>query len=953
MSVTIPAELQVIPAASLDHCIIESITDFAVIAMDTAGHVIRWNEGACRVLGWTAQEMVGQHVSRFFTPEDSVAQQPQKEMQQARLLGRGMDERWHVRKSGERFWASGEMMPLKGGTGQIIGFVKVLRDQTEQKLAIIDIVDQNEQLEDKVATRTQERDRVWRNSLDLMLSIGADGIVRMANPAWTATLGYELHELVGQHFAPFVHADDIPATTNAIATASRTPVEHFEVRLKHKDDSYRWFAWRAAPEDGIVYANGRDITIEKKQAEQLRLASKVRLQLAMGAGEMGAWEWDIQTNTIVWLHGAAVLHGVAPSDDNMVFPVEQYVEYVHPEDRSELAAVMRNAVLRGKHHHVEYRVVWPDGSAHWIEARGEMFFDELDKPAYMVGVSVDITRQKRAEQDSKFLAHASNELAQLIDPQSTLDRLAYLAVPFFADWCAIDMLQGEDTLRRVAVAHVDPTKVKLAMEIHHRFPPDPKLSQGIWSVVRTGRPQMVHELTDEILTQYIKEPERLAIMREVGIRSFLSVPLTARGNTMGVITFFAAESGRCYEPADLVLAEELARRAAIAIENANLYRAIKESDQAKDVFLATLSHELRNPLAAIVSALNLLSITPDDREKVAKYIKMMERQAGHLTHLVDDLMDVARISNGKIELKKEASSLAGILNNAIETCRTQMENGGHRLCLDLPGEATPIHADPVRLTQVFSNLLSNATKYTPAGGQITVSLEHVDSEYVISIRDTGVGIPSDMLKSVFKLFTQVNHPLQSSEGGLGIGLALVEGIVSLHGGKVAAFSDGPGKGSTFIVRLPLNMSLADSANKTGGDLSASAVRTTKRKRILVVDDNVDAALTAGEILRLLGQEVDIAHDGLMAVSAADASNPDIIFMDIGLPGIDGYEAARRIRAHQQGSTSRSLLIAVTGWGQEKDKELAFDAGFDLHWVKPVTLEKLKELLEASNRQFEA
>lgn len=777
-----------------------------------------------------------------------------------------------------------------------------------------------------------------------MLSIGADGIVRTVNPAWTSALGYELHELVGQHFSPFVHAEDIPATIDVIAKASQTPVERFEVRLKHKDGSYRWFAWRAAPEDGVVYANGRDITIEKKQAEQLRLASKARLQLAMAAGEMGAWEWNIKANTIVWLHGAAAVHGVAPSDENMVFPVEQYVEHVHPEDREQLAAVMKHAVLEEKNHHAEYRVVWPDGSAHWIEARGEMFFDDSGRPAYMAGVSVDITRQKRSEQDSRFLAHASNELAQLIDPQSTLDRLAYLAVPFFADWCAIDMLEGDDALHRVAVAHVDPSKVKLAMEIHRRFPPDPNLSQGIWSVVRTGRPQMIHELTDEILNQHIKEPERLAIMRKIGLRSFMSVPLTAHGKTMGVITFFGAESGRRYEQADLILAEELARRAAIAIESAMLYRAVKESDQAKDVFLATLSHELRNPLAAIVNALNLLTITTDDTEKVTKYIKMMERQAGHLTHLVDDLMDISRISTGKVELKKEASSLAGILNNAIETCRTQMEKGGHRLSLSLPGEATPIHADPVRLTQVFSNLLSNATKYTPAGGQITATLEHVDSEYVISIRDTGVGIPSDMLKDVFKLFTQVSQPLQCSQGGLGIGLALVEGIVSLHGGKVTAYSDGLGKGSTFTVRLPLKMPLPDSVDETGGITSASTLPTPEKKRILVIDDNVDAAFTTGEILRVLGQEVDIAHDGLTAVSAAIAGNPDIILMDIGLPGIDGYEAARRIRAHQQATRSRSLLVAVTGWGQEKDKELAFEAGFDIHWVKPVTLEKLKGLL---------
>lgn len=933
------------PSISLDPHILDSITDFAVIATDSTGHVIRWNEGAYRILGWTATEMLGQPVTRFFTPEDVTVGQPDKEMRQARLFGHGVDERWHIRKSGERFWASGEMMPLKDGSGLTIGFVKVLRDQTKQTLAISDILDQNEQLEDEVVARTHERDRIWHNSLDLLLSIEADGVIRTVNPAWLSLLGYEEQELVGQCFGSFAHPEDISATAKLTSATLKAPVEHCEVRMKHKGGSYRLFAWRGASENGIVYANGRDITLERKQADQLLLANQARLQLAMAAGEMGAWEWNVQTNSIIWLHGAAAVHGAQPSDEQVAFPVERYVEHVHPDDRAMLIKVMEQAVEHGTEHHAEYRVVWPDGSAHWIEARGEMFFDDAGKPAYMAGVSIDITRQKQAEHNSRFLAHASAELAGLIDPQSTLDRLAYLAVPFFADWCSIDMLEGSDTLRRFAVAHKDPSKVELAHEIHRRFPPDPSHPRGAWSVVRTGQAQLVPEITEELLDESIKDPELLAITKELGLRSYLAVPLTAHGKTMGVITFFVAESRRpLYNEADLALAEELARRAAIAIENSELYRSIKESDHAKDIFLATLSHELRNPLAAIVSALSLLTIASDDKEKVTQYIKMMERQAGQLTHLVNELMDISRISTGKIELKKESSSLAGILNSAIETCRTQMEAGGHRLSLSLPGQATPIHADPVRLTQVFSNLLSNAAKYTPAGGQISVTLEHIDSEYIVSIRDNGVGIPAEMLRNVFKLFTQVDHPLHRSDGGLGIGLALVEGLVTLHGGTVEAFSEGPEKGSTFVVRLPILAAPNATIDINAQTASCLTKQTQEKKRFLVIDDNADAALTTGEILRILGQEADVAHDGITAVSRAIASTPDIILLDIGLPGIDGYEAARRIRANQHDSKWRPLLVAVTGWGQEKDRELALKAGFDLHWVKPVTLDKLLELL---------
>jgi PAS domain S-box-containing protein len=923
--------------------IFNSATDFAIVSTDLRGRVTDWNEGAHRILGWTEEEMAGQSLHRIFTPDDVANGRPEAEMQCALTQGYSPDERWHMRKSGERFWAVGQLTPLKGDAGDVISFVKIMRDRTAHKDTDERLERLTATLESEVAQRTRERDRLWRNSLDLLLVIGPDGVLRAINPVWTAAFGYAPEELVGHHFEPFVHPDDIGPTIDAIARASRGPLDHFEVRIRHKDGSYRWVAWRAAPEEGMVYANGRDITVEKRQAEQLLQANEARLNLALEAGEMGAWEWNPRSNTTLWLHGTAALHGMRDAQDAAAMSMDEYMRrYVHPDDREILAAAMARSTGDESSQRAEYRIVWPDDSVHWIEVRGRMFFDDIGKPSQMVGVSVNITRRKRSEQDLRFLARASAELSSLVDPQSTLDRLAFLAVPDFADWCAIDLLQRDGSLKRVAVAHADRGKVQLAHELHRRFPPDRNLPHGIWQVIRTGRAECIREFTGEMLEQAISDRERLAVMKELGFRSYIGVPLSAHGKTLGAVSFVAAESGRLYGAEDMALAEDLARRAAVAIENAELYRALRESDQAKNVFLATLSHELRNPLAAIVSGLTLMTLAIEDKKRLEHYAKLMERQAHQLTRLVDDLMDVSRITTGKTELKREATSLAGILNSAIETSRPAIEAGQHKLSVLLPGGATELIADPVRLTQVFSNLLTNAAKYSNPGGEIHVTLECLPDEFVVHVRDAGIGIPADMLKNVFKIFTQAAHLAQRGKGGLGIGLSLVDGLVRMHGGWVEAFSKGEGQGSEFIVHLPRTAPEQDAARTAPAAASSAAQEKTQARRILVVDDNVDAATTISDILGVLGHEVRMAHDGLAAVAAASEMKPDVILLDIGLPGIDGYEAARRIRA-QPGIRRSTMLIALTGWGQENDKKRAYEAGFDRHWVKPVGIEQLKKI----------
>jgi PAS domain S-box-containing protein len=795
--------------------IIESAIDYAIVSCDIDGCITSWNEGAHRILGWTADEVLGKPVHCFFTPGDVAIGAPEKEMSRARATGRAIDERWHVRKGGECFLASGELMPLRDEDGSITGFVKFLRDRTAQR-----------QLEDNL-----------------------------------------------------------------------------------------------------------------RQLRESVMSSEARLQLALEVGGMGVWQADLRTRESTWWPGMDMVHGLPPGAPPVA--MADYPALIHPDDRARVREVVQDALERRTDPRVEYRVVWPDGSVHWLEGRGKLFVDADGKPMSVAGVCLDITRRKNIEHDLAFVAQASAELADLTDYQSTLDKIAQLAVPHFADWCAVDMLEADGSLRRVAVAHVDPDKVQLGHDLHRRFPPSPEQPDATWSVLSTGQSQLVHEITDEMLDAGVSDPEYRAALRALGLRSYIGAPLRVRGRTLGAIMFITAESRRRYEAGDLALAEDLGRRAAVAIENAKLLRALQDSDRAKDVFLATLAHELRNPLAPIRNGLTLIQLSPGDAARISQVTDIIERQVGQLTRLVDDLLDVSRITTGKIELKKEETNLVTILNSAIETARPHIESAQHRLTLSFPSEPTTLRADPVRLAQVFSNILHNASKYTPHGGEIHVRVETQADSLVVRVRDSGTGIAPDMLKKVFTLFTQVTHPVERRQGGLGIGLSLVEGLVRLHGGSVEANSQGLNRGSEFIVTLPRGTAVAHHVARPANEGDAAVGNGSGSRRILVVDDNVDAATTVGDLLEMYGNEVTLAHDGTSAVDRTREFRPDVVLLDIGLPDINGYEVARQIRRLE--GVRQPLLVALTGWGQQADKKLASRAGFDQHWTKPVDSAKLKEL----------
>jgi PAS domain S-box-containing protein len=399
--------------------------------------------------------------------------------------------------------------------------------------------------------------------------------------------------------------------------------------------------------------------------------------------------------------------------------------------------------------------------------------------------------------------------------------------------------------------------------------------------------------------------------------------------------------------AEIALRESERESRANAKALAELNEVLKESgkalnavDRRKDEFLATLAHELRNPLAPLRNGLQLLKLAKGDAGLIERTRHMMDQQLGQMVRLIDDLLDVSRINNDRITLSKELTSLDKVIRQAIETSAPIIDSQQHKLSIDIPSHEITLDADVTRLTQVFANLLNNAAKYTPRGGSIQIKSEHRADSVTVRIIDDGIGIPREMLARVFDMFMQVDNSLERTQGGLGIGLSLVKRLVQMHGGTVEAYSKGSGAGSEFVVRLPTAKKPTVLEQPRTGKLGVAAKAT--RRRILVVDDNQDSATSLAMILGLIGHETRTAHDGVEAIEVADEFQPHAVLLDIGMPKLNGYEAARRMRQKEWGR--QVLLVALTGWGQETDRLRSSDAGFDAHLIKPVDAAEIQRLL---------
>ena len=582
----------------------------------------------------------------------------------------------------------------------------------------------------------------------------------------------------------------------------------------------------------------------------------------------------------------------------------------------------------------------PDGTLVTALANAKPILDEEGRVVGALNVLIDIEERKRSEETTRFLADASAVLAEVADYERTLERIASLAVPSFADWFGVHVFQPDGSIRRLAVRHLDPRKERAVEAMYRAYPPTQGQPYGAIQVLRTGQPIFAVDF-EAMLPRVARDDRHLQMLRDIGLSSFICVPMLSRGNIVGALTFATAESGRRYSELHLHAAQELASRAAIAIENAQLLEALREADRRKDEFLAMLAHELRNPLAPVRNAVQILRARGAGASEAQWAHDVIDRQVQQMSRLVDDLLDVSRIARGKIDLRRETVTLGAAVANAVEACRPAMERARHELTVSVPAEPIYVEADIARLSQVFSNLLTNAAKYTDPGGRIRVEASRDATHAIVHVSDNGIGIPPHMLHRVFDMFVQVERAGDHSQGGLGIGLTLVKRLVELHGGEVEARSPGTGQGSEFVVRLPLRDVERARPDAEIRPAAGEATGELKSRRILVVDDNKDAADSLAFLLRARGAEVRIAYDGLEAVGAAIAFVPDVVLLDVGLPKLYGYDAARRIRDARGNSV---LIVAITGWGQEEDRRRAQEAGFDHHFTKPVDFAALMSLI---------
>lgn len=746
------------PDAEAYRILVEHIQDYAVLMLDPDGYVLSWNEGAERIQGYTADEILGSHYSCFY-PDEAVARDlPRKELAQAAAAGHLESEGWRLRKDGSPFWANVVITRMHGGDGQLLGFSTITRDRTERRQ------------QEALLKQSEERSRLLIAGVKdyAIFMLNPQGIVETWNAGAASIKGYSAEEIIGRHFSVFYPPDSTK---------------------------------RGLPE-----------------------------------------------------------------------------------------AELRGAMMQGRFEDEGWRLR-KDGSRFWANV---IITAVRNASGHLIGFSKitrDLTERRRYEDD---LRKSEERFRLLVDGVTEYAIMTLDSEGFVTSWNA-----GAERIKGYKSQEI------LGKHVSHFYRSEDVLANKPWENLRIAREQ--GRVTDEGWR-----------LRKDGTLFW--------ANT--VITSLRDQSGRPYGYAKVT--QDLTQR-----RNAE---ALADTTQRMHEFIAMLAHELRNPLAPIRNAVALMGRKGLKDPILESMRQTIDRQSVLLTRLLDELLDVNRIARGQFAIERELVDLRDVLMRAIETSRPLIDSRRHSLEVSVPEQPARVLGDALRLTQTFVNLLNNAAKYTPEGGSIRLSAVVRGAEIEIRVRDNGAGIERDMLEKVFDLFVQVDSTMQHALGGLGVGLALVRRVVELHGGNVLARSEGKTYGAEFIVRLPLSIEQIQVISAQGSP-AAGSIRTL---RVLVVDDNRDAADSLNLLLTSMGQNVYVAYDGESAISAAKVFRPEIVLLDIGMPQMSGYEVARALMA--DATAAKSALVAVTGWGQEADRERAKEAGFTYHFVKPISEEALRTIL---------
>ena len=847
--------------------------------------------------------------------------------------------RW-IRKDGRAVWVEAHSVALRDEEGRAVGMRGVTMDITERKEAGEALRRSEERYR---AFVEQSNEPIWRFELDAPIPVDlpadeqieriyAHGYLAECNDVMARMYGYaSASELLGARLEDLLprNSENLEYLRAAVKSGYRL-IER-ESRELDRAGQTKYFLNNLVGivEEGAlrrVWGTQRDITERKRTEEELRRWEQIFQHagwgVAMAEPEGGALQ--IVNPAFARMHGHTVEEMLGKS----------VVETFADEEREQLADHVR-AVHEKGHHVYESIHVRKDGTLFPVLADVTAFKDEHGKVLYHAANIQDITERKRAEQVERFLGDATTVFSSSLDYELTLKSAARLAVPYMADFCLVHMLEDDrQTIRRMIVAHEDPAREEAWRDMQRRFPLDLNTPHTIAKVLRTGKPEWFSDISDELMEAVIRNPAEIRMLREFDIKASMIVPLIARGRTIGTLTFISSESARRYTEDDLALATELARRAALAIDNARLYRRAQEANHAKDEFLATLSHELRTPLTPIIGWVHMMTTGQLSDADIAHGLAVIAKNSQSLSRLINDLLDMSAILSGKMRIDTLPVPLESVVQEAIETVRPQAAKQKIQLEL-VPCERIAevvVSGDRTRLVQVFWNLLANAVKFSPDGSRVRVVCEIANGAARIHFEDEGEGISPDFIPHVFERFRQQDMSTTKMHGGLGIGLALVKSFVEAHGGTVAAASAGEGRGSRFTVTLPL-VPQAQLFPHAAGVATAANCEIENVCHALIIEDAPDTLEMLRVAFEVRGFRTTACATPEAALSIAANEHFDIIISDIGLPNIDGYELLQLLRSETPYLRDVPAL-ALTGYAAQKDVDAALSAGFSGHLAKP-------------------
>lgn len=780
----------------------------------------------------------------------------------------------------EETWFSFFFAPIRDERGAVGGLFGCCNEVTDQVMA-----------ERRLARSVERHLGVLSNMDEAFVLMDREFRLLEVNEEAVRLLGRERDALLGR-----THGELFPATRDAApgqlfrqVLAEGRPAS-IEFAIARGDGSERWFEVRAFPAEEGIAVLFRDITGRRIEGAQAALAAE-RVQLALDAGAIvGTWVWSIPEDHFIGDERFARLFGLDAKRCASGLPLSEVMQPIHPDDVARVQEAVQQAMARGGAYQCEYRVRTHDGSYVWVEANGRVELDAEGRAVRFPGVLRDHTERRHAERER--------------DRANALLRSFVEAVP--------GVVYAKDREGRLILGN-----------------------RGVSALLGVPQEAYVGRTDRELLA----DPEQAeAVMRndrrimDSGVAEQVEEEIRYPD---GTLAWWWSHKAPLLEGGEIV---GLIGASVDITERKRMVQALEQGDRRKDEFLAMLAHELRNPLAPIGTAAQLLRMAPGDATTVGKAADIIARQVEHMTQMVDDLLDVSRVTRGLVQIDRAPLDLGGIVTGAVEQVEPFLSSRGHRLRVDAASNAIVVMGDRHRLVQVISNLLNNAAKYTPPGGTITLSVAAAADTVEIRVVDDGIGMDPDLVPQVFDLFTQAQRTPDRSQGGLGIGLALVRSIVQLHGGKVSAASAGKGQGSTFSVVLP-RTSATPAPSPTGRAPAPSA----GGRNVLVVDDNIDAATTLASVLRELGHRVSVATSGHDALArAAERDDWHAFILDIGMPDMTGHALAARLREAIGGRDAR--FIALSGYGQPGDVAQSMAAGFDRHVVKPADIAQLHAML---------